>query len=305
MSDVKIAITGGTGFVGKELTDYFLSQNHEVIILTRNVNKQAAANKKLKYVEWLTENSQPELTLEDIDAIIHLAGQSINDRWTKVQKENIFNSRIQATKALTSILCKLSKKPKVVISASAIGIYGTSLNETFTENSTKYGHDFLAKLSHAWETETSKISELGIRTVTARFGIILGKTEGALPKMVFPYKLYIGGKIGSGKQWVSWIHIQDVLQMIHFLITHPEINGIVHATAPTPVTMEQFGRTIGKVLRRPHWIPVPGFALKLLLGEMSMLVLEGQKVLPERIQKLGYEFTFTNVEEALYNILRQ
>lgn len=301
---MRIAITGGTGFVGKALTEHLLNQNHHVIILTRNAKKQHSFHHNLTYVEWLNDGNEPELALEGIDAIVHLAGKSINARWTKKNKEKIFDSRIKSTDALINILANLQQKPQVVISASAIGIYGTSISKTFTEETTNYGDDFLANMAISWEIMASEVKNLGIRFVTTRFGVILGQ-EGALPKMTLPYEWFIGGTIGTGKQWVSWIHIQDAIKIIEFILTHPEIEGPINVTAPKPVTMKDFGITIGKVLNRPHWLPVPSFALELLLGEMSMLVLKGQKVLPSRLKKLGYTFSYPELEKALRDILKK
>jgi uncharacterized protein (TIGR01777 family) len=298
-----IAITGGSGFVGKALTEHLLSEHHEVVVLTRDA-KKTVLKQNVKVIEWLTEGSCPEKELEGIDAIINLAGQSINARWTNTQKKAIFESRIKATAAIQTIITKLSNKPKVIINASAVGIYGTSLSEEFSDISNlKQGNDFLANTVIAWEEAASKIEQLGIRTVTTRFGVVLGNA-GALQKMVFPYKIFAGGTIGSGKQWVSWIHIKDVVRIIEFAITHAEISGPLNVTSPFPETMKQFGITIGKTLGRPHWLPVPSIALKILFGEMSTLVLKGQKVSPEKLIKNGYEFSFSHLEDALSDILK-
>lgn len=301
---MKIAIAGGSGFVGKALTEYLLSKQHDVFILTRSVANTLTTNQNIKMVEWLTETSNPARHLEGVDAIINLAGQSINARWTKGKKKEILDSRLKSTKAIETIVAKLQVKPKVVINASAVGIYGTSLESEFTENSQTYGDDFLAQTVLAWERAAEEIGKYGVRIVTARFGVILGRNEGAFPKMSLPYKLFIGGTIGSGKQWVSWVHIDDVVQILEFILIHNTISGPVNVTTPNPVTMEQFGRKIGKVLGRPHWLPVPSFALKCLLGNMSMLVLEGQKVLPEKIIKNGYSFSYSDPEKALKSILQ-
>ncbi|WP_044895129.1 TIGR01777 family oxidoreductase [Bacillus alveayuensis] len=300
---MKIAIAGGTGFVGKALTSYLEKQGHDIYILTRK--PRASTNDRIHYIEWLTPESQPEKYISSIDAFINLAGEPINSgRWTERQKQRIINSRLSATRAVLELIRKLDKKPQVLINASAIGIYGTSWNEVFTESSTKTGSDFLARTVIVWEEEAKKAEQLGIRTVLARFGMILGKEEGALPRIVLPYKLFIGGTVGSGDQWLSWVHIKDVVRSIEFILNNENISGAVNITAPHPTKMKEFGQTIAKVLHRPHWLPVPDFALRLLLGEMSILVLEGQRVFPEKLQKFRFNFSFSSLEEALYDILQ-
>ncbi|MDR4887588.1 TIGR01777 family oxidoreductase [Fredinandcohnia sp. QZ13] len=301
---MKIAIAGGTGFVGKSLTDYLLDQNHEVFILTRNAAK-ASHHPRLSFVEWLKVNSAPETELQDVDAVINLAGESLNSgRWTEARKKRILESRVTATKEIVRILSSLPKKPKVLLNASAVGIYGISESETFTEEATQIGNDFLANTVSAWEQEANKASTLGVRTCFLRFGVVLGANGGALTRIVLPYQFFIGGTIGSGKQWLSWIHIDDVLKGIDFLLHHENVSGPINFTAPNPVQMKEFGQTAGTVLHRPHWLPVPGFALQLLLGEMSMLVLEGQKVLPKKLVENGFSFTYETVEKALSDIFR-
>jgi len=297
---LRIAITGGTGFVGSALTSYLSEQGHTLFILTRKKIEQTDPN--ITYVEWLHADSKPESMLSEIDAFVNLAGESINSgRWTKVRKEKIISSRIQVTKEVIRILSKLDKKPDILLNASAIGIYGTSFDATFTEDSPEIGKDFLAQTVDAWEAEALKVEELGIEVALMRFGIILGKNAGALPKMLLPYQLFIGGTIGSGHQWLSWVHIEDVVKSIEFVMKN-KITGPVNITAPFPERMSKFGQTIGKVLKRPHFLPVPSICLRLLLGEMSILVLEGQKVIPEKLVKSGYKFSYLDLEKALKQI---
>ncbi|MCC3359579.1 TIGR01777 family oxidoreductase [Bacillus sp. REN16] len=301
---MKIAIAGGTGFVGKKLTDYLLDQQHDVFILTRSGDK-TSHHPNLQYVEWLTGNSTPEKQLYDVDAVINLAGESLNSvRWTEARKKRILDSRLTATKEIHRILSSLPKKPKVLLNASAVGIYGTSESDTFTEESSHIGSDFLANTVSAWEKEANKAHDLGIRTCFLRLGVVLSDDGGALTRMVLPYSFFIGGTIGSGKQWLSWIHIEDVLKGIDFLLHHETVSGTVNFTAPNPVQMKEFGQTVGSVLNRPHWLPVPGFALQLLLGEMSILVLEGQKVLPEKLESHGFIFTYETVDKALISLFK-
>lgn len=299
---MRIAIAGGTGFVGSALVKRLLDKKNELFILTRNTaNKNSSKN--LNYVQWLNDDDLPEDALESIDVFINLAGESINSgRWTDERKKRILNSRITATREVLRIISRLEEKPYTLINASAVGYYGTSLNETFTESSRKSGTDFLAETVRRWEEEASQAEEFEVRTVFCRFGIILEKNDGALPRMALPYKLFAGGPVGTGDQWVSWIHLDDAVNGILHCIEHEQLEGPVNFTSPNPLTMKEFGKTLGDVLNRPHWLPAPGFALKIALGEMSTLVLEGQKVLPEKLQASGYDFLYPDLRSALRNI---
>ncbi|MFT4413996.1 TIGR01777 family oxidoreductase [Fredinandcohnia humi] len=299
---MKIAIAGGTGFIGKALTSYLLKKKHMIYILTRDIsNKEDQQN--LKFIEWLSPKTTPEEHLEGIDAFINLSGESLNSgRWTKQRKKRIVSSRVDTTKEVVRILSSLKSKPKVLLNTSAIGIYGTSLGESFSESSSTVGSDFLATTVSVWEQEALKATKFGIRTCLLRLGVVLGQGGGALNRMIMPYQFFIGGTIGSGKQWLSWIHIDDVIKSIEFLLYTEAISGPINLTAPNPVQMKEFGRTISEVLKRPHWLPVPSFALKLLLGQMSILVLEGQRVLPKKLQDHGYSFSYVTAKDALGNI---
>lgn len=300
---MRIAITGGTGFVGQALIKNLLELGHEIFVLTRRPHQFEAAE-RITYVGWLAEGSEPLRELEQIDIVINLAGESINTRWTETGKRKILASRLEATEAVISLLKGLKQKPKALINASAIGYYGTSLTDTFTEETGTAGHDFLAETVRQWEEKAKEATELGIRTCYCRFGIILDKSKGALPPMALPYKFFVGGTVGSGEQWMSWIHIDDVINALLFVIEHHSISGPVNFTSPKPVRMKTLGQTIGRALRRPHWMPAPAFALKMLLGEMSLLVLEGQRVIPENLQKHGYQFQYTQIDEALADIYK-
>lgn len=299
---MKIAIAGGSGFIGKHLTRYFLNKGHDVFILTRS--EKTSSEKRLHYVKWLSDSATPLASLEGIDAVINLAGKSINSLWTEKTKMDIFSSRISSTKAIYSIIHGLQKKPSVFINASAVGFYGTSIDQTFTEDSIEAGKDFLAKTVDAWEKEAAKIGELHVRTVIIRIGIVFGH-EGALPSLALPYKLFAGGKLGTGQQWVSWIHVKDLIALIDHTIHTSEISGPINATAPSPVKMNQLGKTIGKIIHRPHWLPAPSFALKTLLGEMSIMVLEGQKVIPMKALQHHFHFVYPTLDEALSDILKK
>lgn len=299
---MKIAIAGGTGFVGRTLVNDLSKYEHEIVILTRRAMK-TSEKANIRYTQWLTDDANPVMDLQDTDIFINLAGESINSgRWTEERKSKILSSRIEAVDAVLDIINQLDWKPQALINASAIGIYGTSYNEVFTEKSEKLGTDFLAETVVKWEQEASKAASLGVRTVFCRFGIILENGAGALPKMLLPYKLFVGGNIGSGKQWMSWIHLEDVVKGIIFAIENEQIHGPVNFTAPHPEMMSDFGKTLAEVLGRPHWLPVPSFALRLLLGEMSTLVVDGQKVLPKKLLDHGFQFKYPELKLALKNI---
>lgn len=299
---MKIAIAGGTGFVGKALTELLINEGHHVFILSRN--EKVSEHPNITFVPWLGNHPLPTQPLEGIDALVNLAGQTINTRWTKEMKQKIITSRLQATETIIKIIDTLKTKPKVLINASAIGYYGTSLHDVFDEKNTTPGHDFLAQTVVKWEQTAQQAEQLHVRTVLARFGVILGKEDGALPRMVLPYKLFVGGPLGSGKQWLSWVHIDDVTRMIYFAIQNEEIHGPMNVTSPNPKRMNEFGKELAAVLQRPHLLPAPAFALRLALGEMSILVLEGQHVKPTVALEHGYTFAFPNLKEALENILK-
>ncbi|WP_175615016.1 TIGR01777 family oxidoreductase [Piscibacillus halophilus] len=299
---MRILIAGGTGFIGNRLTDYFQKQGHEIFILTRNPHK-LEYKERVSYIEWLNPHSQPETELDEIDVCINLAGTSLNSgRWTKQKKQQILESRMISTREFIRIMNALPNQPDVFINASAIGYYGTSKDTVFTEDTIVSGHDFLAEVCSVWEQEAQEAESIGVRTVITRFGIILDQKEGALPKIALPYKLMFGGPLGNGEQWMSWIHIDDVIGSIEHIIHYPNIEGPVNITAPTPQRNKEFGKTLSNVLRKPHWLPAPSFALRTILGDMSILVLKGQYVYPQKLETSGYQFYYPTLQEALEKI---
>ncbi|MBS4197207.1 TIGR01777 family oxidoreductase [Lederbergia citri] len=298
-----IVIAGGSGFVGKALQNRLLQNGHDITILTRKREKVAESN-RLRAVEWLNPNSEPEKYLKSVDAIINLAGESINGiRWTKAKKKRIVQSRTRATREIVRLIEKLDPKPKVLVNGSAVGYYGMSDVETFTEESKPHANDFLASVVRRWEDEASQAENLGVRTVFARLGVVLGK-GGALPLMALPYKMGVGGRIGSGNQWVPWVHQADVAGLLLFAIENESISGPLNVTSPNLVKNNDFGKTIGHVLHRPHWLPVPSFAMKAMLGEMSEMLLSGQCAIPQKAKQNGYTFQYPKLDQALENILR-
>ncbi|GIN87711.1 epimerase [Heyndrickxia sporothermodurans] len=299
-----IVIAGGSGFVGQQLQKYLIKQNHQVTILTRNP-KKIEQTTQLRAIEWLNENSKPEKELTDVAAIVNLAGESINGiRWTKEKKRKILESRISSTKELIRIIGKLDCKPKVLINASAIGYYGMSEIQIFTESDKTEADDFLAMVVKWWEEEAAKAIQVGVRTVFARLGLVLGN-QGALPLMLLPYRLRIGGTIGNGRQWVSWVHVEDVVRLFEFIIKEEQIVGALNITAPNPVRMKEFGKSISTVKLSPHWLPVPSWAMKLALGEMSSMLLKGQYVTPKKALENGFEFLYPDIKQALAEIINE
>lgn len=298
---MRVVITGGTGFIGSILTKKLQKQGHDVVIFTR---KPSSTHDGVNYVQWVTDHAAPENEVGDIDAIVNLAGVSIDDgRWTDERKKRIYASRMTATNEVLRIIKALPTKPSVLVNASAIGIYPPSLTAEYTEDSTEVGEDFLARTVFDWEKLAHTASNLGVRTVFTRFGIVLGKDGGALPLIQLPYKLFAGGKIGSGNQWFSWVHVEDVANAILFSLENEVIEGPVNVVAPSAMHMNAFGKTIAKVLRRPHWFPVPSIAMKLALGEKSIIVLEGQHVVPKKLLTNGFTFSYPSLEPALKDLL--
>jgi uncharacterized protein len=298
---MKVVIAGGSGFIGKKLTDLLLAEGHSIVILTRN---EKASSGKVQYVTWLTDGALPENEIKIADAFINLAGVSINDgRWSKSHQKEIYDSRMTATDELLRIISLLPEKPSVFINASAIGIYPASVERVYTETSSEIADDFLGKTVRDWENKAKQVEGHSIRSVFMRFGVVLGKEGGALPLMALPYQLFVGGKVGTGEQWVSWVHVNDVVRAIVFALENDQLRGPVNVTSPSPVKMDDFGKAIGSVLHRPHWFPVPSFVMKTVLGQKSALVLEGQQVVPKVLMEHGFEFTFPTLKPALEDLL--
>lgn len=300
---MKAVIAGGTGLIGRVLTEELLARGYQVYILTRQPEHKQSSD-QLQYVKWLSENARPEAELQEARIFINLAGEPLNSgRWSDERKRRIISSRLSSTKEMLRIMRNIPVQPDVFINASAIGYYPPSFSDTFTEASQAAGRNFLASTVQLWEEAALQAESIGIRTVLTRFGIILEKSGGALQRMVLPYKWFAGGKIGSGHQWMSWIHIKDAARAIVFAIEHTDISGPVNLTAPAPERMNGFGRTLSKVLHRPHWLSVPKLALQALLGEMSSLVLEGQRVLPEKLLDHDFDFQHPTLQSALEDLL--
>jgi len=299
---MKIVIAGGTGFIGKALVSRFRDQGHEIILLSRG--EQSKADSVLRFCPWDARTLGAWAgEFEAADAVINLAGAPIAEKlWTKKQKEIILGSRIQATHAIVQAIAQCERKPKVLINASAIGYYGDVPEGDVTETCPK-GSGFLADVCDRWEKEAQGAEKFGVRTVLLRTGMVLGKEGGVLSRMVPLFEFFAGGPLGSGRQWVSWIHREDMVGILFFALENNALSGPMNATAPHPLAMRDFCRALGKILNRPSWLPVPGFVLKLALGEMSEMLLGGQRAIPQKLLGHHYAFRFSDLPEALMDIL--
>jgi len=296
---MKILVTGASGLIGSALIPFLTTGGHEVLRLVRQRNGSASS------VHWSPSQGEIDAkALEGLDAVIHLAGESIADgRWTEAKKNRILKSRTEGTLLLAQTLAKLKKKPKLLISASAIGYYGDCDDQDLTEDSPP-GDDFLADVCLQWEKSCQPARDAGIRVINPRIGLVLSGKGGALEKMLMPFQLGLGGVLGRGQQYLSWIAIDDVVAAFLHLLTHPELAGPINLTAPEPLTNAEFTRTLGKVLLRPTILPVPAFSLRALMGEMAdALLLSSAKVLPDRLLDSGFEFKYPDIVSALRHVL--
>lgn len=307
---MKIAVTGAGGFVGIHLLERLMAEGHQVLALVRDPAKLNSLFPAQQYPNLMIvaytpkESGSWQQSIAGCDGVVNLAGEPLaGDRWTPERKQEIIDSRQQGTQKLVEAIAEANPRPQVLVNASAIGYYGTSETSRFDEQSPP-GNDFLAQVCQRWEAEAEKVKAYGTRLVILRFGIVLGM-GGAIAKMLPPFKLYAGGVIGSGRQWFSWIHLEDLVSLILECLTDPEREGVFNATSPHPVRMAEVCTTLGQLLHRPTWLPVPEFVLELLLGEAAQVVLEGQQVIPERLQNAHFNFRFAEIEAALQDILAQ
>jgi hypothetical protein len=304
---MKILVTGGTGFVGRPLVRKLVENNHEVVLLSRNPEAaKSALALPLTVFKWDPEASTPpKEAYQGIEGIVHLAGESIAaGRWTEKQKKKILDSRTLSTRNLLKGAVEAGVKPKALVMASAIGIYGDRGNDSLSESSPQ-GIGFLADVCRAWEKESQYPGLESVRKVNLRIGIVLGKDGGALQKLLPLFKLGGGGPVGNGKQWMSWIHRSDLVEMILYSLTHDNVSGAVNAVAPNPSTNAEFSKALGKAVNRPAFMPAPAIALKLAMGEMSELVLASQKVEAKKILDSGFVFTYPKIQEALDEICKK
>ena len=295
---MKILITGGTGFIGSALCSRLLEDKHDIVVLSRHPEAIKAPMIGISDLEKL----KSDVTF---DIVINLAGQPIADkRWSAQQKQLILSSRLDATQKLIAYFKTTEKKPKLLISGSAIGYYGISETINTVDETVSGDDSFSSQLCQQWETVALQAQTLGIRTCLLRTGIVLGKGGGALSKMLLPFKLGLGGKIGQGKQWMSWIHLDDLVGIILYCIDHDSLRGAINGTSPNPVTNKNFTKTLGRVLKRPTILPMPVVVIKLLMGQMGEeLLLAGKKILPVKVLDAGYKFKYEVLEEALLSIV--
>jgi uncharacterized protein len=302
---MRVIITGGSGFIGRRLIIELLQARHEVIVLSRrpeNVHK-IFPSVRVEFWDAKTSNGLTSV-LEGADALINLTGESISTkRWSSMQKQKILSSRIDSTRAIVNAIEQTHRRPSVLLNASAVGYYGNVSEDEVTEAYLK-GKGFLPDVCEQWEMEAQKAQELGVRVVLLRTGIVLDENEGALHKLLLPFQMFIGGPLGNGRQWFPWIHVQDEVNAILFAMEHEQINGPINLAAPQSIRMIEFCNALGSVLHRPSWLPVPEFALRLILGEMAEpLLFQGQKIIPKKLLEAGFKFQYPNLENALQDIL--
>lgn len=305
---MNLIITGGSGLIGTHLTNLLVEKGHRVISLTRSPNWQ----QKREGVDWVGWDAcTPEgwgHLVNTSSAIVNLAGEDSSGpnffptRWTEKRKKIIRDSRINAGRAVVEAVRMAQRRPSVVVQSSGAGVYGPTGDEMISEEH-PFGNTYMARLGQDWEASTQPVEAMGVRRVVIRTGVVLSTQSGALPRMLLPFRLYAGGPLGSGRQYLPWIHPRDVAAAIFFLIQNRDTSGLYNLVAPQTVTNAEFGKTIAKVMHRPYWFPVPGFAMRLAFGEVADVVLTGQRVIPQRLQQAGFKFHYPNLQPALADVL--
>ncbi len=303
---MKIVITGATGLIGRSLCERLTNRGDEVTGFTRDVDKAKNLLPQVKnLVEWDYKNPDKwQNEINNVDAVIHLAGANLfGKRWNENYKRRILESRQISTRNLVNAIANVRNKPSTFICSSAVGIYGNRGDQTLTEKSAP-GNDFLGQVCKTWEEEAAKVESCGMRRVSIRTGIVLSTKEGALKQMLLPFKLFVGGPLGNGRQWFPWIHIDDLINTFLFSLDNPNINGAVNGVSPNPVSMNEFAKTLGKVLHRPSFFKVPVFALKIVLGEFANSINTSIKAIPEKLNQNNFNFKNGKLESALNNLLK-
>ena len=309
---LRVLLPGGSGFLGRALAKSLLNEGHEVIILTRRPPRSKASPSSVQYQKWDGETTEGWGHLvEGIDAIVNLTGQTIGgtnlkevllQRWTPSRKREILESRVHAGGAIVEAIRDSDRKPRVLLQMSASGYYGHRPAGEQTEASPP-GDDFLSRVCVAWEAATKPAEGLGVRRIVARTGIVLSRQGGLLPIFALPFRMFVGGPLGSGRQGLTWVHLEDLLRAMQFLLGSSSASGVYNITAPKPASNAEMGRAIARTLRRPYWLPVPEFALRLALGGKAMLVLEGQRVVPRRLLEEGFTFLYPDLDQALPHLM--
>ncbi len=299
---MKITISGASGLIGRRLMKSLMNAGHTLQVLSRHAGMNMPAGVKL--CAWDPVRSEPpEDSLRDVDTVIHLAGEPVAQRWTEEAKRRIRDSRVTGTRNLVQALSKISPRPESLICASAVGYYGDRAEEILLESSSP-GTGYLADVCKAWEEEACAAEALGMRVVRVRIGIVLDPKGGALQRMLPPFRMGVGGKLGGGRQWMSWIHIQDLVEMFRFAAEKPAVRGVLNGTSPFPVVNADFTRALASVLRRPALFPTPEFVMHLMFGEMASLLFASQRVLPKQPEAAGFSFGFPQLTGALADLLK-
>jgi uncharacterized protein (TIGR01777 family) len=301
---MRVLISGGSGLIGRRLAANLAQDGNEVIILSRRPERVIGLPGGVSVKWW--DGHTPEgwgSTVNSVDAIVNLAGENISlGRWTDERKRAILESRLNAGRAIVKAVELAAHKPRVVIQASGVGYYGPCGDEEITEE-TPPGHDFLARVAVDWEASTAPLEALGVRRVVIRTGVVLDTKGGALPRLLLPFRFFVGGRLGSGRQWFPWIHIADEVSAIRFLMENEAASGAFNLSAPVPLTNTEFSRRLGQRLGRPALTRTPAFALRLLFGEMATALLDGQRAIPRRLLQLGFAYRFPDADSALTDLL--
>ncbi len=302
---MKILITGGTGFIGTALRKHLSATPNDLVLLTRGEPRMELSGAlTVKYVHWdPSARGEWEKEVNGCDAVINLIGKNVfEERWNNEVKKQILASRVLPTRLLTEAIGRAERRPAVMVSVSAVGYYGDRGQEMVTEASSA-GNDFLAEVAQQWEAAALAAEQFGVRVAVPRIGLVLERSGGMIGKMLLPFRLFAGGPIGSGKQFLPWIHMEDVVRGILYPLENEGVKGVYNLSSPEPVTMDEFATMFGSVLHRPSWLPVPNFALDLLYGEGAKVIISGQRAVPERLLNAGYRFSYPSLRPALEQIL--
>lgn len=308
MASKLVTVTGATGFIGRALCRHLVGSGYDVAVLSRSLDKaRSLFGSQAAAAVWDGRTSQGWLELASRSAaVINLAGENIGaGRWTKEKKKRILESRLDAGKAIVEAVKKSFPKPGVIVQASAVGFYGPRQDDELDETSPS-GEGYLAGLVRQWEESTREVEDLGVRRVVIRSGLVLGREGGILPRFMIPFRCFVGGPLGKGKQWLSWIHLQDEIRAIQFLVERQDLKGVFNLTSPGSVRNKEFSHALGQVMKRPWWFPVPAFVLRVFFGKMAdETLLAGQKVVPRALLEAGFAFSFPDLKAALGDILKR